>query len=203
MPMSNVLKKISFSFPAVAVFAICVFLDKTGGITACFISAVLHECGHLLAMEISGYPAEKIKIRIFGGEIVKKNQIAKPLSSELLIIYGGIISNLLFAIVFGFINIYFDNNFLYVLCFSNIGIGLFNLLPASTLDGGVGLSLVLSHFFGEKAAGNVITVLTILLLIPIFTAGFLVLFNSPYNFSLLFIGIYLTLSLFVKNNKAL
>lgn len=196
-------KELSVSFPAVAIFSLSLLLDKTGGITACFISAVLHELGHLLAMEISGYPAQKIKIRIFGGEILKKNQLSKPLSKELFIIYGGIISNLLFFLVFGGVYLAFKNEFIGILSLANLGIGLFNLLPAYTLDGGMGLELIFSHFFSSDTAARLINLLTVLLLIPIFTAGFIVLFNSPYNFSLLFIGIYLTLSLFISGkNKA-
>lgn len=194
-------EKISFSFPAVALFALSLLLDKTGGITACFISAALHEVGHLFAMELSGYPAEKIKIRIFGGEIVKKNQISKPLSKELFIIYGGIISNLLFAFTFGGLYYFLNNDFLKLLCFTNLGLGFFNLMPACTIDGGMGLEMLLSNFFGADFAAKAINVLTVLLIIPIFTLGFIVLFNSPYNFSLLFIGIYLTMSLFISGNN--
>lgn len=194
-------RKISLSFPATSLFALSLLLDKTGGITACFIGAFLHECGHLFAMELSGYPAEKIKIRVFGGEIIKKNQISKPLSKELFIIYGGIISNLLFALVFGGLYFLFNNDFLKILSFTNIGLGLFNLMPACTLDGGVGLEILLSNFFGTNFAAKVINLLTVLLLVPVFTLGFIVLFNSPYNFSLLFIGIYLTASLFVSGKN--
>lgn len=196
--MNKTKTKVSFSFPAVALFGLSLILDKTGGITACFISAVLHELGHLMAMKLSGYPAEKIKIRIFGGEIVKKNQIAKPLYKELFIIYGGIISNILFALCFWLLYCSFKDEFFKTLCITNGGIGFFNLLPACTLDGGVGLELLLSNFFGADFAAKAINVLTVLLIIPIFTLGFIVLFNSPYNFSLLFIGIYLTMSLFIS-----
>lgn len=191
-------EKITISFPAAAFFALTLLLDKTGGITACFISAVIHEFGHLLAMELSGCPAESIKIRIFGGEIVKKSQISKPLSRELLIIYGGAGANLIAAFLFGSCFYIFKTDFLKLLSIANLGICVFNLMPASALDGGTGLELIFSHFFGAGFAQKAINLLTVVLLIPIFTAGFVVLFNSPYNFSLLFIGIYLTLSLFIS-----
>lgn len=198
-PKNKIISKISFSFPAVAVFALSLLLDKTGGITACFLSAALHELGHLFAMEISGCPAEKIKINLFGGEIVKRNQLSKTLSKELFIIYGGILANLLFALIFSALYPLFHIEFFKTMIFTNLGLGLFNLMPACTLDGGVGLELILSNFFGAGFAAKAVNILTVLLIIPIFTAGFIVLFNSPYNFSLLFIGIYLTLSLFITN----
>lgn len=194
--------RFSFSFPAVAVFSLSMLLDRTGGITACFISAVLHELGHLFAMELSGYPAEKIKICIFGGEIVKKSQISKPLSKELFIVYGGILSNLLFSSLFAALYCLFKNDFLNILCLTNLGLAFFNLMPACTLDGGIGLELVLANLFGSGFAIKTINVLTVLLIIPTFTVGFIVLFNSPYNFSLLFIGIYLTLSLFMSGKNS-
>lgn len=195
-------KKISFSFPASAFFALSLLLDKTGGITACFTAAVIHEFGHLLAMELSGYPAEKIKVRIFGGEIVKKNQLSKPLSKELFITYGGILSNAVSAFIFAALYCTFNSGSLKLLCAANIGLGLFNLMPACTLDGGIGLELVLANLFGSGFASKTINVLTVLLIIPTFTVGFIVLFNSPYNFSLLFIGIYLTLSLFMSGKNS-
>ena len=83
----------------------------------------------------------------------------------------------------------------------NLLTGLFNLLPVSNLDGGQAIYLILTQKFTDKTANRIIDVLTVLLIFPISIAGFIVLLNSKYNFSLLLISVYLIITLIIKNSK--
>ena len=79
--------------------------------------------------------------------------------------------------------------------------GVFNALPVSNLDGGQALYLLLTLKFSDTTANKVIDILTIILIFPTAILGFILLFNSKYNFSLLLISIYLIIALMEKNSK--
>ncbi|MEE0873727.1 MAG: hypothetical protein UIH27_09750 [Ruminococcus sp.] len=84
--------------------------------------------------------------------------------------------------------------------FANASVGLFNSLPVMSLDGGQLLYLLLCRRFSGQTAERVITLLTLIMLIPLAAFGFVVLFQSPGNFSLLFVCGYLLLSLLTREN---
>ncbi|MCI2112819.1 MAG: site-2 protease family protein [Ruminococcus sp.] len=79
--------------------------------------------------------------------------------------------------------------------------GLFNILPVMSLDGGQLLYLILSRFFSDTVSQRIVNVITFIIIFPLATFGFILLFNSKYNFSLLIVCIYLVFSLICRNNK--
>lgn len=82
-----------------------------------------------------------------------------------------------------------------------MSVGLFNLIPVMSLDGGQLLYLLLSRRFDEALAERLVNIVTFLFIFPLAAVGFLLLLKSKYNFSLLFVCIYLVLSLVLKNNR--
>lgn len=125
-------------------------IDKTGQIGTMLLCCLCHEAGHLLTMAIIKCPPASIDFFPFSID-VKKPKSPMPLVSELAIHMGGITTN--FAICFlGFLlfsRCKKDN--LFVFSASNLGVGLFNLLPVSGLDGGNFLCCLLSSTCPESA----------------------------------------------------
>ena len=78
-------------------------------------------------------------------------------------------------------------------------LGVFNLLPVLSLDGGHLLTILLQRHFSPVVCRNVLRILTFVFLLPLFTAGLYLLLNSGYNYSLLAISLYLTAILFLKS----
>lgn len=179
---------IEASFLSVALMSLVLVLDKTGNIAMCFLCAVLHECGHIIAMRCFGIVPKSIKLRLF--DIVINADSDKAFVSDLVITLCGPFVNILLAVVFFFIN--------KQLAFVNLYIALFNLLPVETFDGGRALSLILSRKFSPKTVRTVLKALTFILLVPIFLLGIFVLLYSKYNYSLLLISLYLLAILFIK-----
>lgn len=176
------------SFLTVAIMSAVIILDSSFKVTACIFSAVIHECGHIAAMRFFSITPSRIKLRLF--DIVIDAKTDKNFISDFVITLCGPLANLVFAVVF-----YFFSDTLFI---ANLTIGIFNLLPVETFDGGHALSLLLSRKLSLSTTKNLIKILTLIILVPIFLSGILVLFYSKYNYSLLLISLYLVAILFLK-----
>lgn len=176
------------SFLVVAVMSMVLILDSSNKFLLCFVAALVHECGHIVAMRACGIKPTAIRLRLF--DIVIESHSVSNLCADLFITLAGPIINLLFACIF-----YFISKTLFI---ANLVIGLFNLLPVETFDGGHALKIILSKFFSLKTCETTLKVLTFILLVPMLTIGVMVLFDSQYNYSLLLISLYLVAILFLK-----
>ena len=186
---------IDFSYPSLALIALIVISNINTGYLLCFISVLIHESGHLLAMKLCGFSSSGIKISLFNIEIIEKNRHCTDFRSDILITASGPLINLATY----FISLPLNTAFAYV----NLLIGLFNLLPAASLDGGQLLYLFLSKRLSNEKSAKIVDVVTLISIFPLFLVGILVLLNSRYNFSLLFISMYLILSIFIRKDKYL
>ncbi len=74
----------------------------------------------------------------------------------------------------------------------------FHVLPAVPLDGGTALYCLLRGTFSEKTAERTITVSSVLLALTLGTLGFSVLISTGYNFTLLFLAVYILFYLILK-----
>lgn len=175
-------------FLAVSLLSCVIILDYSGKIFLCILAAIVHECGHLFSMLCFKIKPDYIKLRAFDIVICAKTD--KSFLSDFLITLFGPVSNLLFSCLFYKISPDFS--------MINLLIGLFNLLPVESFDGGHALSVLLNRKLSFKTTNVIIKVLTFIILIPIFILGVLVLCYSKYNFSLLLISMYLLAILFLK-----
>ncbi len=193
--------KIYVSFVFVAVFTLLIFLDTSQKLICCFISALCHESGHIFTMSKLGRKPKKIICQLFNIKIIDTTRAIFSYKTDLAIVLSGILVNFIFSF-FSFL-LYLISNLEILLTFSivNLLTGVFNLLPVSNLDGGQAIYLVLTQKLSDKTVNRIIDILTILLIFPISIVGFIVLFNSKYNFSLLLISVYLVITLIVKNSK--
>ncbi len=176
------------SFLCVAIMSAVLILDESNRVLFCFVSALIHECGHLFAMYCFSIKPDRIKLRLF--DIVINADTDKSLMADFLITVSGPLFNFIAAFFF-----YFFSKTLFVI---NLVLGVFNLLPIDTFDGGHALSLLLCVKFSYKTVRGTIKALTFVLLVPIFIFGVLLLFYSKYNYSLLLIALYMVAVLFLK-----
>lgn len=181
---------VSFQFIYIALLVAVLMLDNSGGIFCCFLSSFFHEIGHLIALLLLKQKVDEIEFSIF--DIKIKSTCFVGFSRELIIVLSGVTMNFLLCIFFYRIIPLFS--------LANLFIGIFNILPVSTLDGGQALKLILCNFLSVKKADIIINILTVIVSIPIFTLGIIILFNTGYNFSFLLLGIYLILTV-VYNRK--
>lgn len=186
---------IYISFIAVALFALIIISNKFTTYLYCFLSILIHEFGHLFAMLLCKCPPDSVEISAFNIKIIHNNRPNLKLSKDIFITLLGPVFNLSACLLF----LYLDKSFVYV----NLFIGLFNLLPSKSLDGGQLLYLILSRYFLPKYINFIIDILTIITSLPIFFIGTMILILSKYNFSLLFLGVYLIMTVFLREDKYL
>ena len=74
-------------------------------------------------------------------------------------------------------------------------------MPIESLDGGNALYLLLLRHMRHEYVIKAIEVLSFIVLLPLAAAGFFILLQSKYNFTLLFTSCYLMGIILLKNTK--
>lgn len=187
--------EIKVSFFALALVSLLVVSNRMTGLLLCFLSVLIHELGHLFAMLLCKCEIYSLQIAVFDIRIIQKSRYGISLYNDLFITLSGPFSNLLFYFLL--------SGICPELAYINLSLGLFNLLPASSLDGGRALFLILNKPLGAEKSSIVVDIITIIISIPLFAAGFFILLRTRYNFSLLFVGLYLFFGVFIRKDKYL
>lgn len=149
--------KIDFSF--FMFMALIFMMNNPDRILLFFVSCIIHEMGHLIAMSIFNAESKSICISGLGIKILQSRNIMLNSGKSLIILICGPLINLIIYL-FG-INI-FSQDFLNI----NMTLFLFNMLPFRNLDGGsiivyIGEILNMERFFNSilKISAVVITLL--------------------------------------------
>lgn len=157
---------------------------------------LLHEAAHILVSFLFGCKFINIKLHVFGVKAQLSDMDTLDDSLKLIIYSAGSAFNFLVAIVLYFLNIKYNNSIIEASIWINVGLAIFNLLPACPLDGSKIAEILLLKKFSIKKSLQIISSLsyliaTIFIAIPI---G-IYLFLHTINFSMLIGGliiIYIT-----------
>lgn len=183
--------RISLWFPA-AIIVMLTF-DKTTLAAQCLLASVLHEGGHFLAMTAVGDRPSRLCFGVFG---VRVERHSGPLSypkSALVSVAGPLINLLCCGWFWGIGNSE-------AALVHGVLAG-FHFLPILSLDGGEAAYALLCLVLKEEIAHRIMLVLSAVILFPLAVAGFLMLWKTGYNFSLLLLAIYLIALLIFKEKR--
>jgi len=189
-----------FSFPAVAFLTLAVLCDKRGTVLICLLSSFLHELGHIAVMKITGAKLKAVNFNL-GDVAINADLSMLSYKAEFLVNIGGVAVNFMLSILAFLLYAMFKADFFRDLFISNILIGAFNFLPVRYLDGGQIILILLQKRFSVKLSETILNVLTVCFMLPVGICGLLFLFNSSYNYSLLFAVLYLICTLVSKEFK--
>ena len=192
--------KLDISYLLLSVVAILVITKSFYNFFWCICAVIVHEIGHIIPMCIFGYKPEKIKISLFEISISDTSRHKRSFLQNFFIILLGPFINFICFISFYLLYLY-GNDFYLPIAIANLSVGMFNFIPVLSLDGGQLVYLVLCRKTTESNAERVVDILTFIFIFPLFALGFLLLLKSKYNFSLLFVCVYLIFSLILKNNR--
>ena len=176
-------------YEAIAAMTAVLLLDRDNRVIFCFLAAVLHELGHVVMMLLCGVHLKEIRLRLF--DVLIQADELPSVMADVLITMGGVAVNFLFAVLLYPVGMKF--------ALPHLALGVFNLLPVMSLDGGHLLEIFMDKRFSPRTTAVALKVTTFVFLLPLMTAGLYVLLNSGYNYSLLIISIYLIVLLFLKN----
>lgn len=112
------------------------------------LASLCHELGHLLALRLAGARVERMRLTAFGAELRADTRYL-PYWREILCALAGPAVNLVLAVVLA--RVTGD----YLLAGANLVLGLFNLLPIPSLDGGSALHLLVSWLTEPTTADRV------------------------------------------------
>ena len=155
-------------------------------------AALLHELGHLLAMAVCGVSVTAVCLCPLGVRIERAEPTS--LNRELLINLSGPMVNLLLALV-----LYRAEKFPFSAV--NCVLGLFELCPLPSLDGGQALFCLMQRYFCLRTAQKFCTVVQGITLLAVLALGMLLLYRQK-NATLLLLSAVLAVGLLVDRRKS-
>ena len=191
--------EVVISYTLICLAALCIFTGIFEGFVWCLIAVIIHETGHLIPMSIFGGLPDRIKISLFEISISDSRRQSRTTVQNVTIIFSGPFANFICFILFYLLYLFCNKNFV-SLAAVNLFTGLFNMLPVLSLDGGQLLYILLCRRLDSRKAQRVVNIVTFIFIFPLAAAGFLLLFSTQYNFSLLAVSVYLVLSLILKRD---
>ncbi len=189
--------RITVSFFFVAMIALVLLEDKSGTALLAFAAAALHEAGHLSVMHIFGVKPSQIRFTPFGIDIVKSCCADRSYQRDVLISLAGPCTNIIAVFLFSAL----QSATLYRFVLINLIFAMFNLLPIEPLDGGQALYSLLCMKFSADQSAKAVSVISFAVLTPLAVIGFLTVFRSQGNYSLLLVCGYLMILLLFKNGR--
>ncbi len=195
--------KISFSFLALILLALAT--DKSRTVILFLIFAVLHEAVHLIFIYCLSVPPKMVSLSLLGANISRCDNSTTSLSSEFLINISAPVFNIAtgaFLKIISIINSEY-NSLLEETALVNLALGLFNLVPFYTFDGGNALKYFLLKFCTEKATEGLMTVISLVVTVLFSFTSIYIFLNYHHNFSLLIMCVYMFLSIIFKKQNAL
>lgn len=188
--------KISFLFPAAITFLMVTSMKEAALIS--FVSAFFHELGHLFAIKKLGGKIKNIEFGAFGGRITLMGENGLSLKGEMAAALAGPAVNFIFSTVLFICFLSTGNEKFFLPLAINLGMGFFNLLPISTLDGGRIFFALLHMHLSERTCDIILNTVSAIFLLIILFLGFLLIMRRGSNFSLLVTCSYLVIFGFVR-----
>lgn len=192
--------EVEISFALLCAAALCVITGVFGSFLWCALAIIIHESGHLATMAVLGYLPKRIKISLFEISISDGSRQERTDRENILIIFFGPAANFICFIVFYLLYLT-GSEFFLPFAAANLAVGLFNSLPLLSLDGGQILYIFLCRRYTPEKSERIVNIITFIIVFPMSAAGFVLLFNSHYNFSLLFVSAYIILSFLSRQEK--
>lgn len=153
--------------------------------------ALLHEGAHLWVGTRLGISFSGISFLPFGVCARLKEPVIKSPGKEILTALAGPLSSLLIGWLFRVLLTPFPSAYLQYAMVSSFSLGILNLLPCLPLDGGRMLRAILTHCSDAITAWKITAYISRVLTGIILCIGIYLLLTSAFQFSLLFIGVFL------------
>ncbi|HCW80761.1 MAG TPA: peptidase M50 [Ruminococcaceae bacterium] len=185
--------RITISYLFLAIIALAMSFDRSRAASAGLLCAALHEAAHLAAMKAVGEFPREICFTPFGIDIINGSSIGKSYKHDAVVSLAGPLANL--AAVAVCLPVCGKQSFMFV---GNAALFLLNILPIVPLDGGQALVFLLCLRMEPAKAEKIVSVISLIFLLPLAIVGFLLLLRSKWNFTLLAAACYLMALLLMK-----
>lgn len=179
--------------------AILYYLDDQDVLLWAALACGLHELGHYGAIWVLGGKVARIRLTAVGAEMTLSAAWPMGHLAQCLAALAGPGVNLVLAVFAARLALRYGED-LYLFAGLNLGLAVFNLLPANQLDGGRALYHLISLFWqpGAETISRLLSVMTVAVLL---TAGLYLFWNTKTNVTLLITSLWLVASLSPFNAK--
>ena len=175
--------------PTVAlVFSWLMLTDRSGLVSVTLLAALLHECGHILAAKALKIPFRKMRVDFMGARLEIGGRMLSY-REEWLLAAAGPIASLAFAALGGLL--WQDSPLAVYFSCASLLLGLLNLLPIRSFDGGRMLEGALLAFLEERSVRRVLTVSSFLFLFLLWSISVYFLLRVGDGISLFFFSVSL------------
>lgn len=186
---------IQIDFMFVAIVSIFLVVDKSGISVIALLACFIHELGHIIMFLLVGYVPQKLSFELTGIRLTKPVQELSR-GKELLVQFAGSFTNL--AIFFILINTIDKISMLSIFAVTHLVLGLFNLLPIKSFDGGKILEIILSYFINQSTTQKICNISDFLCIFFLLTVCIFMIFTTKNSFTLLILTVYLLITSVVK-----
>lgn len=156
-----------------------IFLNRGSSFFICTFSAFLHELGHKTIAEKYGYKMNKIRLMPFGAELHGDTDCFDGKDEIFISLAGPLVNFFICIILLGW---WWINPAIYDRTIdifeTNLGLGIFNLLPLFPLDGGRILLSLLSQKTTRRNSAKIVKNITKIFAITLFMGFIITLFNE-------------------------
>lgn len=179
--------RIGFSFDYLSLSLLCAAAVIFGTrFLPAFLCAAAHESCHALALLCFGEDEVRLILRPGGAAIIDRNKALRSDGQTAAVAAAGPLANILLTLPCAAIYSKTGSPFFHACLLMNAALALFNLLPILSTDGGEIAGILFRRLFSAEISKKILTITTVALLLPIAVGGFLLLFRSRENFTLLF-----------------
>lgn len=185
----------------VAMLAICYITRHLEIFYITYGVMTLHELSHLLAAKAIGLKPAYIAFHPFGVNLKLKNKLICRLSDEIILYLSGPLCNIALACLALLAFQFYPSHWIRFFYGSNILLFVMNMLPVVPLDGGIVLKKLLMYRIGYKSAGRIMTAVSTVIGACLFALGAYVLYVTRFNYSVLFLAVFLMGNAFTQKEK--
>lgn len=141
--------RVTIDFLFVALVTIFLLTDRTGISVIALLACLIHELGHLVMFALVGYTPKALSFELMGIRLSKPEQELSPGKEALVQLAGSATNFLVFFLLVGTLD---QITYASLFAVTHLLLGIFNLLPLKSLDGGKLLELFCLKCFGERTA---------------------------------------------------
>lgn len=187
--------KISVAFPAVMMLLAFVLSGQTEILIGTLLATAVHELGHIAAAYFLKIPIFEFSLDIFGARLNTGERLISY-RDEIMLCLAGPIANVLSVIPFlpSVYDILSDDGILSSFLASGIVLGLFNILPIPSFDGGRILVCIISAFSDPRSAERIVKHISFFFIFTLWSFSVYLLLRTGTSLSLFIF----TLSIFAK-----
>ena len=174
--------ELRISPPVAVMLAIMILTDRSGICLLTLAAAFLHECGHILAARALHIPLGSVRMDFLGARIDVRGRLLSYGEEWLLAAAGPLCSLLAAALGAGLWHV---SDYARIFSCASLILGLLNLLPIRTFDGGRMAECLLLRCTSERIAERVMRTLSFLFLFLLWATAVYFLLRAGDGLSLL------------------